>query len=258
MQEEVTQRTVALCAEATKLSAGMLQQAMKKVLDEMQKEVTGHKTRLHHGKQTLRQLMNCLLEDLGPGHFLHVVLQRHGMCHHLEAVIQGTVMLAVQILQAVSVGDLHDSTCAGVIRASPVDFQLYAEILRAIATKQRFRLVIIVFDCFISPCMGVTVIAERIIFIVILVIGIIQMDNTSAAFTAGIVPVIAGRAEGRVFIPGIVIPVDTLSAVGANHGLLICTAFAKCIVTHHDAILQWVLLSTVTADKSLSHHRHSL
>ena len=57
MQEEVTQRTVALCVEATKLSAGMLQQAMKKVLDEMQKGVTGHKSKLHHGKQTLRQLM---------------------------------------------------------------------------------------------------------------------------------------------------------------------------------------------------------
>ena len=56
MQEEVTQRTVALCVEATKLSAGMLQQAMKKVLDEMQNGVTGHKTKLHHGKQTLRQL----------------------------------------------------------------------------------------------------------------------------------------------------------------------------------------------------------
>lgn len=56
MQEEVTQRTVALCVEATRLSAGMLQQAMKKVLDEMQKGVTGHKTKLHHGKQTLRQL----------------------------------------------------------------------------------------------------------------------------------------------------------------------------------------------------------
>ena len=32
MQEEVTQRTVALCVEATRLSAGMLQQAMKKYL----------------------------------------------------------------------------------------------------------------------------------------------------------------------------------------------------------------------------------
>ena len=36
---------------------GVLQQAMKKVLDEMQKGVTGHKVKLHHGKQTLRQLM---------------------------------------------------------------------------------------------------------------------------------------------------------------------------------------------------------
>ena len=61
MQEEVTQRTVALCVEATKLSAGMLQQAMKKVLDEMQKGVTGHKTKLHHGKQTLRQLILLLV-----------------------------------------------------------------------------------------------------------------------------------------------------------------------------------------------------
>ncbi len=57
MQEEVTQRTVALCVESTKLSAGMLQQAMKKVLDEMQKRVTSYKTKIHHGKQTLQQLM---------------------------------------------------------------------------------------------------------------------------------------------------------------------------------------------------------
>ena len=65
-RSEVTQRTVALCVEATKLSAGMLQQAMKKVLDEMQKGVTGHKTKLHHGKQTLRQLMkhNMRLPDV--------------------------------------------------------------------------------------------------------------------------------------------------------------------------------------------------
>ena len=55
MQEEVTQRTVALCVEATKLSAGMLQQAMKKVLEEMQKKPS--QRALHQGKQTLRQLM---------------------------------------------------------------------------------------------------------------------------------------------------------------------------------------------------------
>ncbi len=53
MQEEITQRTVSLSVEAAKMTADLLQKAMKKVLDEMQKDVTGHKTKLHHGKQTL-------------------------------------------------------------------------------------------------------------------------------------------------------------------------------------------------------------
>ena len=55
MQEEVTQRTVALCVEASKMTAQLLQQAMKKVLADMEK----HKKnpQLRHGKQTLRQLM---------------------------------------------------------------------------------------------------------------------------------------------------------------------------------------------------------
>ena len=57
MQEEVTQRTVALCVETTRLSAGLLQQAMRKVLREMQRGAAGHRTKLHRGKQTLRQLM---------------------------------------------------------------------------------------------------------------------------------------------------------------------------------------------------------
>ena len=88
-------------------------------------------------------------------------------------------------------------------------------------------------------------------------VSIIHMDDTSTAFATGIVAVIAGLAEGRVFIPGIVIPVDTLTAVGADYSFLIGTAFAKRIVTHQDAAFQRVRLSTVTAGKSFSHHRHS-
>ena len=179
------------------------------------------------------------------------------MRHHFKSVVQGTVMLTVQVLHTVSIGDLHDLTCAGVILASSVNLQLHAKIARAFAAEQRLRLVIIVRNHFIPPCMGMAIITERVIFIVILVVGIILMYNTPTAFTAGIVPIIAGLAEGRVFIPCIIIPVDTLSTAGADHGLLIGTAFAKGIVTHHDAVLQWVLLSTVTAGKSLSHYCHS-
>ena len=55
MQEEITQKTLALCVETGKLTAQLLQQAMKKVLADMEK----HKNdpQLRHGKQTIRQLM---------------------------------------------------------------------------------------------------------------------------------------------------------------------------------------------------------
>ena len=55
MQEEITQRTVALSVEAGKLTARLLQQAMKKALEEMEKQKKN--PQLRHGKQTLRQLM---------------------------------------------------------------------------------------------------------------------------------------------------------------------------------------------------------
>lgn len=55
LQEEITQKTLALCVEASKMTAQLLQQAMKKVLADMEK----HKNDppLRHGKQTLKQLM---------------------------------------------------------------------------------------------------------------------------------------------------------------------------------------------------------
>ena len=55
MQEEITQRTVALSVEAGKLTARLLQQAMKKALEEMERQKKN--PQLRHGKQTLRQLM---------------------------------------------------------------------------------------------------------------------------------------------------------------------------------------------------------
>ena len=55
LQEEITQKTLALCVEASKMTAQLLQQAMKKVLTDMEKHKKN--SQLRHGKQTLRQLM---------------------------------------------------------------------------------------------------------------------------------------------------------------------------------------------------------
>ena len=77
MQEEITQKTLALCVETGKMTAQLLQQAMKKVLADMEK----HKKnpQLHHGKQTLRQLMNAL-STKNTGKYLEIVMRLYSSC----------------------------------------------------------------------------------------------------------------------------------------------------------------------------------
>ncbi len=57
MQEEVTQGAVTIIVQGAKLTAEDLQAAMKKVLEEIQKGTANQKTKLYHGKQSLRHLM---------------------------------------------------------------------------------------------------------------------------------------------------------------------------------------------------------
>lgn len=55
MQDEVNEKTIALSIKATKLSAKLLQKAMKFMLSQMKKQLEKQAT--PHGKQTLKQLM---------------------------------------------------------------------------------------------------------------------------------------------------------------------------------------------------------
>jgi viroplasmin and RNaseH domain-containing protein len=55
MQDEVNEKTIALSIKATKLSAKLLQKAMKFMLSQMKKQLEKQVT--PHGKQTLKQLM---------------------------------------------------------------------------------------------------------------------------------------------------------------------------------------------------------
>ena len=55
MQDEVNEKVVALSIKGAKLTAEMLQKAMKEVLSQVKKEVD--KQAIPHGKQSLRQLM---------------------------------------------------------------------------------------------------------------------------------------------------------------------------------------------------------
>jgi len=55
LQDEVNEKVVALSIKGAKLTAEMLQKAMKEVLSQVKKEVD--KQAIPHGKQSLRQLM---------------------------------------------------------------------------------------------------------------------------------------------------------------------------------------------------------
>lgn len=55
MQDEVNEKTIAISIKATKLSAKLLQKAMKFMLSQMKKQLEKQAT--PHGKQTLKQLM---------------------------------------------------------------------------------------------------------------------------------------------------------------------------------------------------------
>ena len=55
MQDEVNEKVVALSIKGAKLTAEMLQKAMKEVLSQVKKELD--EQAIPHGKQTLRQLM---------------------------------------------------------------------------------------------------------------------------------------------------------------------------------------------------------
>lgn len=71
--------------------------------------------------------------------------------------------------------------------------------------------------------------AKRVILVFIIagIIGVTVVNDPSAAVTSVIVVFIAMLTEGRIFVTGIIIPIDPLSAAGTECGFFLCTAFAQ-------------------------------
>ena len=57
MQDEINEKVIALSIGGTKITARILQQAIKAILAEVQKELAKKQQTIPHGKQTLKQLM---------------------------------------------------------------------------------------------------------------------------------------------------------------------------------------------------------
>lgn len=57
MQDEINEKTIVLSIRGAKITARILQQAIKALLAEVQKELAKKQQTIPHGKQTLKQLM---------------------------------------------------------------------------------------------------------------------------------------------------------------------------------------------------------
>ena len=158
-----------------------------------------------------------LFDHLRPGHHVHVVGKAHRVADDLKAVFQAAVMLAVNVL-VVRVANLQD--IAGVVLGltGAVDFQLDAEVAWAAAIEDRGGLEGIVVDRVAAR--GIATIAERplFVFIFVLVVRVIAVENRSAAVAGDVIAVIAALAKRVAVIAVIALHVHAAAAVGANHG----------------------------------------
>ena len=121
-----------------------------------------------------------------------MVSERHGMRHHLKAVVQRAVVLAVEIFKTVAVCNGHDLGGVVIVLTGSVHFQLHAKIAITVPTEQRLRLVIVVLDRLTGSAARVAVVAERIFVAIALtgVIGLADADDITAAVTVCVVTVI--------------------------------------------------------------------
>lgn len=174
----------------------------------------------------------------GPGHLVEMVVQGHGMGDDFEAVVRGTVVLAVDVLRAV-VDQGHQGLSGADALAALVDLQLHAEVAGTGAVEDGLGLVVIALnaagDSIAVVVAGVT---QRFILVRVsgFIVGIGQGNQRAAVVAACVVEVIAVLAEGRFHGPGVVVPPETAAAVGTADGLRFQAARAEGLAVKFNAV----------------------
>ena len=167
-----------------------------------------------------------LVQNLFPGHMLAVVVQGHGMADNLEALIQRAVVFTVGPLLSV-VDQLENLTGVAVVFAGTVNFQFHPKVPAALAKELRFRLVVIVVDFPDAGVVAVAGVAPGFIVIAIIVVGIILKDDPATVFTGGVVAIKAGLAQVGIFVAGVAVGPDALTAPLAAGGFRVQAGTAQ-------------------------------
>ena len=135
-------------------------------------------------------------------------------------------MLAVGPFLSV-VHQLENLTGVAVVLSGAVNLQLYPEVPAALAEELRFRLIVIVMDFPGAGVAAVAGVAPGFIVIVIIVVGIILKDDPATVFAGGVVAVKAGLAQVGIFVAGIAVGPDTLTAPLAAGGFCVQAGTAQ-------------------------------
>ena len=86
-----------------------------------------------------------LAENFCPRHFSQMVLKRHRMSDKLQAFIQATVRLDVQVF-GIGVRDVKELLRVAVDRAAVIDFELHAEMTQTFAVENKVWCVAVFVD----------------------------------------------------------------------------------------------------------------
>ena len=195
-------------------------------------------------------------QHFGPGHLLAVVVQTHGMGDQLEAVLQTSIVLAIQG-DGVAVRNTQHISGVVIILASTIYFKLHAEVTGAFAIEHRCGLEVVVPDCAATIDGMVAVVAKGIVVIFVLIIGILIADQTATIVADGVVMRVAGITQRSLAGAGIVLPPNALAAAGTDQGVLLQAVAAQILTTELSALSHGVDGASDFAGKGVIHNDSS-
>ena len=190
----------------------------------------------------------CLAKHFRPRHFIQMVLECHRVCDKLEAFIQATVRLDVQVL-GVGVRDVKELLRIAVHRAAVIDFKLNAEVAQTFAVKHKVRRVAV----FVNNLTVLVPAGCAVSVVVTVPICAVAVNNAAAVITAHVIFIKAMIAEYvRVILDSIFL-INPFVAVVADYGQAIRAILAEPVAFHLIHILNRVLCTAVCTNSRFLH-----
>ena len=138
--------------------------------------------------------LRCLGKHCGPRHFVHMVFQCHGVSDQLKAVLQRAVMFTIEMVQTVSVGNVHQLICRAVLFTGAINFKLDPQKPPPFPIENLSGFVVVILDAFLDG--RITVMAQGVVLVIviILIVGVVPAQQCPAPGTGRVVIVIAALA----------------------------------------------------------------